>query len=128
MDFTVKEDLELEKKFAVGEEHTAKFLGSGDVEVFATPAMIAFMEHTCRVAADSELPEGFTTVGTKVCISHLAAAPKGASIRVHCKLKRQEGKKLVFDVEAWWNNTKVGAGEHERFIINRKKFLEKLRA
>ena len=89
--------------------------------------MIMFMEHTCRVTADKELKPPYTTVGIKVNISHLAAAPKGAEIRVKVHLKNQDRNRLTFQVEAWWKNTKIGEGTHDRFIINRDQFIENLK-
>ncbi|MHA1687151.1 MAG: thioesterase family protein [Candidatus Heimdallarchaeaceae archaeon] len=128
MDFKIEPNIKLEKEYKVADNHTAKFLGSGEVEVLATPFMIAYMEQTCLEAVQPSLPEGYTTVGIKVCISHLAASPKGATILVKSQLLEQKDRKLTFHVEAWWKETKIGEGEHERFIINKERFLERLKA
>ncbi|MHA1665547.1 MAG: thioesterase family protein [Candidatus Njordarchaeales archaeon] len=116
-----------EMEFTVREEDTASFLGSGDVSVLSTPAMISMMENTSRLLVQEKLPEGYTTVGTHVDISHLKAAPLGAKIIVRSELIKQEGRKLLFKVEAFWKDVKIGEGIHERFIVNREKFLKKLR-
>jgi len=116
-----------EKEFTVREEDTASFLGSGAVAVLSTPAMIMMMENTARLAVEDKLPEGYTTVGTRVDVAHLHPAPIGAKIRVFAKLIKQEGRKLVFTVEAYWNDKKIGEGTHERYIVNREKFLSKIR-
>ena len=116
-----------EMEFTVREEDTASFLGSGDVSVLSTPAMISMMENTSRLLVQEKLPEGYTTVGTHVDISHLKAAPLGAKIIIRSELIKQEGRKLLFKVEAFWKDAKIGEGTHERFIVNREKFLKKLR-
>ncbi len=119
--------LELTKKYVVRSEDTAKFLGSGDVEVLSTPAMIAYMEHTALEAVQTYLPENLTTVGIRVDVKHLRPAPKGAEITVVAKLIQQDRRKLVFEVKAFWNEDLIGEGIHERFIVDREKFLSKLR-
>ncbi len=115
-----------EKIFEVKPEHSAAFLDSGRVSVFSTPSMILFMENTSRIFADKYLPNGYTTVGIKVCVEHLAAAPIGVKIRVTSKLVKQENKKLIFEVKAYWNEKLIGKGTHERFIINHERFIKKL--
>ena len=121
------ENIEFEKEYVVKDEHTAKFLGSGDVDVLSTPAMILFMENTARLSVQDKLPEGLTTVGTHVDVRHLRPAPRGAKIRVKAKLIKQEGRKLIFEVEAYWNQELIGKGIHERYIVHREKFLNKVR-
>lgn len=68
-----------------------------------------------------------TTVGIRVGVRHLKAAPVGCKIRVVSELLNVEGRKLVFKVEAYWNEEKIGKGIHERFVVDRKSFLEKVR-
>jgi len=127
MDIQIKTDAYNECKYVVKDVHTAKFLGSGDIEVLATPAMITFMEECCLNAVQPHLPEGYTTVGIKVCVSHLAASPKGVTILVKSQLKKQDGRKLEFHVEAWWNDIKIGEGDHHRYIINKERFISRLK-
>ena len=113
-------------EFEVKKEHLADFLSSGDVSVLSTPSMILFMEHTARLCVEEILNEGYTTVGTRVDVRHLAPAPLGAIIRVEAELITIEGRKLVFKVSAHWKNKLIGEGLHERYVINKKHFLEKL--
>ncbi len=120
------QNVERSMEFLVEEQHSAKFLGSGSVQVFATPSMILMMERTCRLLADDYLPEGYTTVGVRVCIEHLAAAPVGAKIQVHARLLEQDGRKLKFEVLAKWKEKLIGKGEHDRFIINHERFMKRL--
>lgn len=114
-------------KFISGPEHSAKHLGSGDVDVFSTPSMIQFMEEACRIFVDKHLDEGLTTVGIHVDIYHLKAAPVGAKILIKAKLLAVDGKRLVFWVEAWWKDKKIGHGLHERYVVDKAKFTERLK-
>jgi len=114
-------------EFEVKKEHLADFLSSGDVAVLSTPSMILFMEHTARTAVEDLLNEGYTTVGTRVDVKHLAPAPLGATVKVKAELINVEGRKLVFNVKAYWGDKLIGEGTHERFIVNKERFLEKLK-
>ena len=122
----LRKGLKFSKKFRVTKEHTAKHLGSGDVEVLSTPSLILFMEETCRVFTDEYLPEERTTVGTLVNIRHMKAAPVGAEIEVRAEVLSVDGRRLTYWVEAWWGDRKIGQGIHERVIVNRKEFMEAL--
>ncbi|QCX34826.1 thioesterase [Caloramator sp. E03] len=110
----------------VKSEHSASKYGSGMVDVLATPAMIALMECTAKNAVDLHLPVGYTTVGTKVDVVHIAATPIGMKITVNAKLIEIKGKKLIFRVEAFDEVEKIGEGIHERYVINSDKFMEKV--
>ncbi len=117
-----------EKTYTVNPEHAAKFIGSGDVDVLATPSMILMMENTARLLADEKLPDEYTTVGIKVCVTHENAAPVGAKITISAKLDEIKDRKLTFTIMAKWNDKIIGRGTHERFVVNRKRFLEKIKA
>ncbi|MEM2494716.1 MAG: thioesterase family protein [Nitrososphaerota archaeon] len=119
--------LKLERKIKTKSEHSAKHLGSGDVEVLSTPSMILFMEETCRILASNYLEEGKTTVGTHVDIYHVKAAPIGIEIEIKSILLSIEGKKLIFWVEALWENNKIGYGIHERYIVDKDRFISELK-
>ncbi len=106
-------------------ESAAKY-GSGLVEVFATPAMVAFIEKTCMLAVADKLPSGFGTVGVAINVSHEKATPIGATVTCKSELIEVQGRKLVFEVEANDHNGRIGKGFHERFIIDTAKFMAKL--
>ncbi|MGQ4892082.1 MAG: thioesterase family protein [Candidatus Njordarchaeia archaeon] len=127
MEISLPIGLEAVREYVVEREHLAAFLGSGGVDVLSTPSMINWMENTARLEIDKHLPEGYTTVGYRVDVYHLNPAPLGAKITVRAKLVKQEGKKLVLEVSAYWGDTKIGEGIHERYIINIKRFLEKVK-
>ncbi len=114
-------------KFKAGPEHSAKHVGSGDVDVLSTPSMILFMEEACRRFMDERLPEGETTVGTRVDVYHVKAAPTDSEIEVRGALLAVEGRKLVFWVEAWHGDQRIGYGVHERYVVNREAFINKLK-
>lgn len=100
--------------------------GSGAVDVYSTPAMIALLECAARNAVDLHLPKGYTTVGIKVDVKHLAATPIGSRIKASAELIEVDGKRLVFKVEAFDEVEKIGEGIHERFVIDMDKFMGRL--
>lgn len=125
MDNTLKVGLTYEIEETVTMEKTASALGSGGVDVLATPYMIALMEKASSTIAKNELSDEENTVGTKVDIEHCSATPVGMKITVKSRLIEVEGRKLVFEVEAFDEKGKIGFGKHERFIINTEKFMNK---
>jgi predicted thioesterase len=109
----------------VDSSNTAKAMGSGDLEVFATPSMIALMEKAATQAVSEYLPEDSSTVGTMINVKHIAATPVGMNIAAQATLIVAEGKRLLFSVEAFDGKDKIGEGQHERFIINVEKFMSR---
>lgn len=110
----------------VMEGNTADYIGSGDMAVLATPAMVALMENAAMLAVALKLEEGETTVGSMISTSHLKPSKVGATILAEAELTAVEGRKLTFAVKAFDGETLIGEGEHVRFIVNRDKFLSKL--
>ncbi len=106
---------------------TAKVFGSGAAEVFATPMMIGLMEAASMNAVKKYLPEGFSTVGTSVNIKHISATPVGKKVWAEAELVEVDRKRLVFKVDAYDEDKKIGEGTHERFIIDEEKFMGKLK-
>ena len=124
----IKVGLQLERVFEVGDFDTAVHVGSGSLKVLATPRMIAFIEITARDMLEEVLPEGFSSVGVRVDIRHLAPSPVGSQIRVRCDVVGVEGSKVNFSVEAWDGTEQVGAGRHQRVIIDVERFLRRVEA
>jgi predicted thioesterase len=114
-----------ERHDMVTEKNTARSYGSGGLEVYATPAMVALMEGACVEAVDKALPGGFSTVGTELRVKHTAATPRGLKVRALGELRELDGRRLLFLVEAYDEAGKIGEGIHERFIIDNEKFLKK---
>lgn len=109
----------------VTQEKTAKAMGSGELAVYATPAMIALMEETAYKSVSSELDEGSGSVGTLMNVKHVAASPVGMKITCKTELIEVDGRKLTFRVEAFDEKGLIGEGTHERFIIVNDKFQKK---
>ena len=118
--------LRYESKTTVSTANSAKTLGSGDMDVFATPAMVALMANAAMLAVAVELPEGSATVGTQMNTSHIKASPLGAVITASAELPAVDGCKLTFAVKAWDEKGVIGEGEHTRFVVDRARFLSKL--
>ncbi len=115
----------LKREFIVTPEMLAASVGSGDVQVLATPVMIANMEGCAAALAARELEEGETTVGTRMNVSHDAATPQGMRVTVECALTAAEGRKLEFAVRAFDECGPIGAGTHTRVVVNRERFTAK---
>lgn len=115
-----------EKKVVVTEDLTASKVGSGLLPVYATPSMIALMENTCAESIQPYLSEGEGSVGVAVDIKHIAATPVGMTVRCESLLKEVNGKKLVFEVNAYDEKGLIGTGIHKRAIINNEAFMARL--
>lgn len=110
----------------VRHENTAAAYGSGLVEVYATPAMIALMEKTCYRSVIQYLSEGEGTVGTHINVSHKKASPLGTVITCSSEIIEIDRRRIVFKVVATDDKGDViGEGTHERFVINVEKFMSK---
>ncbi len=118
--------LTAESSIVVTDANTALTLGSGDMKVFATPAMVALMENAAMKAVAAALPEGSTTVGTAMQTSHIKASKMGATITASARLVEVDGRRLRFEVRAWDEAGTIGEGEHTRFVVDRERFLAKL--
>lgn len=115
-----------EKSIVVTDELTASKVGSGLLPVYATPCMIALMENTCADCVQPYMQEGDGTVGTSVDIKHVSATPVGKTVRCECTLTEINGKKLVFEVNAYDDKGLIGTGTHKRVIINNEAFMARL--
>ena len=106
--------------------NTAIALGSGDMPVLATPAMMALMENAAMLAVASELEDGETTVGGHIESSHLRPTPVGVEVAAMATLEKIDGRKLYFKIVARQGDTIIGKGTHLRFVVDREKFLSRL--
>ena len=107
-------------------QHTAQHLGSGSVQVLATPTMILWMEEAGVLATTDALAPGQATVGALVNVRHLAPTPVGMMVRVRAELVAVEGRRLVFRVRAEDEREVVGEGDHERFVIDLARFQARI--
>ena len=110
----------------VSEALTAMQMGSGDLPVFATPAMMALMENAAMMAVVNELPEGCTTVGGHIESSHLRPSKVGEKVSAVAEVTKVDGKKIEFKVAAYSGETLLGEGTHLRFVVDKEKFISKL--
>ncbi len=110
----------------VEHQHTAVVLGSGDLEVLATPQMAALMENAAMLAVKDQLEEDSTTVGSMISTTHLRPTAPGHKVSATATLTAVEGRKLTFSLTAQDDKGIIGEGEHVRYIVNRHKFMEKL--
>jgi len=125
MELNFDKDLKFSMEITVENKDTANSYGSGDLDVFATPAMTALMENAARNCVLKGLPEGFTTVGMEISVKHIKATPIGVVVRAEALLEKIEGKKLFFKIEAYDDLGKIGEGLHSRYIVNAKDFMKK---
>ena len=112
-------------ELVVTKELTAKHLGSGGLDVFATPMLVANMEKAAWSSVEPYLEPGFGTVGTKMDMTHDAATPVGMKVTCKSELIAIDGRRLTFRVEAFDEKGPIGAGMHERFIIENDKFQKR---
>ena len=123
---TIKPGMIGEKTTIVTPEQTARHLGSGGIDVYATPAMIALLEGAAVTAIDPHLPEGSASVGIDLNVRHLAATPLGHEVRARAEVTNVDGKKVAFTVQAWDEDELIGEGTHTRFVIDTARFLARL--
>ncbi len=109
----------------VTEEMSARVMKSGELNVYATPCMIALVEETAWKSVASELEEGQGTVGTLLNVKHVAATPIGMEVRCETVLTEVDRRRLVFDVKVYDEKGLIGEGIHERFIVDNEKFQSK---
>ena len=118
--------LRLEHSTIVTADLAVNFLGLESARILGTPFMIMLMEITSRNCVKRHLPEGFDTVGTLVNVKHLAATPLGAKVRFTSELIGISGKRVMFKVEAFDEEEKIGEGEHERAVIDVARFAQRV--
>ena len=116
------------KEFIIDHLHTAKAMGSGELYIFATPALAAFIENVCMESVSKALEPGEETVGIHLDITHESATPIGMKVIVESELIQIDRRRLIFDVKAYDECGLISHGKHERFIIQNKSFLEKTNA
>lgn len=116
-----------QSRTTVCEANTAAAMGSGDLPVFATPAMVALMENAAMLAVASGLPEGATTVGVEMHVEHIKPSGLGAEIVASAVVTAVEGRKITFNVGARDAEGMIGEGTHVRFVVDRERFLAKLK-
>ena len=118
---------EFKENYLVQENNTAKNMGSGDLDVLATPSLVAFMENAAKNYLNIFLTDELGSVGSNININHLAPTLVGKEITVQGKITEIIKEKIIiFSLEAYEEDKKIGDATHTRVIINNEKFLSKL--
>ena len=125
MEVNLEVGIKSEVEMMVRINDTAKVYGSGDLEVYATPAMIGLMENAATNCVKQKLPDGITTVGIEINVKHIRATPVGVKVRAEALLEKVDGKRLFFKVEAYDDLGKIGEGINIRYLVNAEKFVGK---
>lgn len=122
--------LEIQKSYTqeitVSEKDTALAHGSGHLEVFATPAMVALMENTAVCCLDGCLEPGTDTVGIAIHVQHTRATAVGEKVTCKATVTEIDGRRIHFEIEAMDEKGPIGHAQHDRFIIYPEKFMSKL--
>jgi fluoroacetyl-CoA thioesterase len=124
-----------EMSYIVEQQHTAAEVGSGPrfgqdggLEVLSTPGLIAFIECLAYRMLEQHLPDGLTSLGVQVQVSHMAPSILGSTVRVRVEISKIEGRRVTYLVQAWDGNELVGEGTHQRVVVDRKRFIQQLQA
>jgi predicted thioesterase len=110
----------------VDENKVASHLGSGSLQVYATPAMVTFIEHTCRQLIEPHLSEGQTSVGVALHVKHLAPTPMGAMVSIQAKIVKIDGRFVGFEAQVRDESELIGEAEHTRAVIDEQRFLKRV--
>lgn len=122
----LQEGLQHTSQLTVDDTVTAIAMGSGNMPVLATPAMMALMENAAMLAVADHLPQGSTTVGGHIASSHLKPSRLGDTVTATATVTRIDGKKIEFKVEARCGDTLLGEGTHLRFVVDQEIFMSRL--
>lgn len=122
----LEKGLKYTSSVVVDKANCASAVGSGGLDVFATPSMVALMENAAMNAVAPYLPDGFTTVGSEINVVHAKPTGIGATVSATAELLSVDGRKLVFKVIAHDGAGPIGEGTHVRFIVDVERFLSKL--
>lgn len=123
----LEKGLSSQSRTLVAADNTAAEMGSGDLPVFATPSMVALMENAAMSAVAPALPEGSTTVGAEMNVTHIKPSGLGAEITASAVLTEVDGRKLTFNVGARDAEGMIGEGVHIRYVVDREKFMAKIK-
>lgn len=110
----------------VTQEMTARAVGSGSLDVYATPSMVALMEAAAVAALDSWLSAGKASVGISITVQHLSATPIGESVTAMAEITEIEGRRVTFEVRAWDEHDLIGEGTHVRYVIDADRFMARV--
>lgn len=127
MDIKIPAGIKHSREIEVSNKESACVFGSGIVNVFATPALVALLESVALESIESYMPAGYTSVGSEVNLKHLKATAIGKKVKADSYLKSFDGRKLNFELHAWDDNGLIGIGTHTRVIVEEKTFMNRLK-
>ena len=116
----------IEDTQVVEENRTASHIGSGSLRVYATPAMVLFIEHTCMDLIEPHLPEGRTSVGVSLEVKHLAPTPMGATVSIKAEIVEINEPLVKFKARIFDETEQVGEAKHTRAVIDVERFLRRV--
>ena len=122
----IKTGLSLEIEELVTDDKSSKILGSGLLDVYSTPSMIALMEKTSMLCVEHYIDKNESTVGGAINIRHMRPTAIGKTVNCSSVVKGIIGKKVEFEVEVYEGKSKIGVGTHVRFIVYIKSFMSQL--
>jgi len=105
---------------------SAAALGSGGLEVFSTPSLVALFEITAKRLVDPLLPAGESTVGIEIAVKHLKATRIGQKVRCTVQVASVDGRRIVFTGTMWDEQGRIGEGTHTRYAVNDAEFVRRL--
>ena len=114
-------------RVTIDKDRTIGFMGE-EGRVYATPRLVQDIEHTCRDLILEHADANEDSVGIDVSIRHLAPTLPGMTVEITATVSAVEGRKITFDIAAKDNLEAVGAGSHSRFVVDKGKTLERLKA
>ena len=113
-------------EMVVKKEDLVRSLGSVDVDVLSTPRLVHLLESAAIEAICEFIPADHWSLGVTVNIKHLSPTPLGMKVTAHALLKEIHKNRLHFIVDAYDEKGKVAEGEHDRVLVLKKEFLEKV--
>ena len=116
----------MEKEFVVKPEETAKCIGSGGLDVLATPALIAYVEHVCFEELEVDISPLETSVGVKIEMLHLKPTKVSEKVNVKTAINEKKGKKVSFSFEVFHKDILIASGYHQRVFVDKEQFLSQL--
>src|SRR5262245_50587655 len=114
-------------RIPIGRERTIGFMGE-EARTYATPSMILDIEHTCRELILEHADAGEDSVGMEVAIKHLAPTLMGMTVEITVRVTTVEGRKMTFATSVKDELDDIGAGTHIRFVVDKAKTFERLKA
>ena len=115
------------KRIPIDRDRTISFMGE-EARVYATPRLISDIAFTCRDLILQHADPGEDSVGTEVCVKHLAATLAGSTVEISVRITAVDGRKVAFEVSAKDELDTVSAGTHGRFVVEVARTKERLKA